>query len=408
MRWPLLSEESRWKVLRSNLRYAQAVDAYDRAVHYNHQRYLSERAHFDRRVENHKLAVNLHNARVRELMDASRAGDEEAEWELAKLRLEEFFRRADLFEDDALQVTRQPNSKRVLAEVVLPDKGAIPSEKSVRFLKTTGEHRYSYRSDVETKRLYASLVAQMVLAVLNTAFETVPDAVMETLVINAVVIGPDPATGVASRIPVISVSTHREKFENINLIDVDPISCLKYLSAAVSRNPAEAVPVRPIVNFDMNDPRFVAAEDVLGGLDSRPNLLDLSPSEFESLIQNLFTKMGLDTKQTQASRDGGVDAVAFDHRPVLGGKVIIQAKRYKNRVGVSAVRDLFGAVMNEGASKGILVTTSGYGKASFDFANGKPLELLDGQHLLHLLREHAGIEARIVVPQTWVEPPHQD
>ena len=35
------------------------------------------------------------------------------------------------------------------------------------------------------------------------------------------------------------------------------------------------------------------------------------------------------------------------------GKVLIQAKRYKHTVGVSAVRDLFGTMQNEGASKGI-------------------------------------------------------
>ena len=72
-----------------------------------------------------------------------------------------------------------------------------------------------------------------------------------------------------------------------------------------------------------------------------------------------------ETKLTQASRDGGVDCVAYDNRPILGGKVVIQAKRYKNTVGVSAVRDLFGTMQNEGASKGILVTTSGYGRSSF-------------------------------------------
>jgi Restriction endonuclease len=62
----------------------------------------------------------------------------------------------------------------------------------------------------------------------------------------------------------------------------------------------------------------------------------------------------------------------------FGGRVVIQAKRYKNTAGVSAVRDLFGTLQNEGASKGILVTTSGYGTASFDFAQNKPIELIDG------------------------------
>jgi len=87
----------------------------------------------------------------------------------------------------------------------------------------------------------------------------------------------------------------------------------------------------------------------------------------------------------------------YDPRPIFGGKVVIQAKRYKDTVGVSAVRDLFGTMQNEGASKGILVTTSGYGKAAFDFAAGKPLELLDGANLLVLLLDHARLDARIVM-----------
>ena len=148
----------------------------------------------------------------------------------------------------------------------------------------------------------------------------------------------------------------------------------------------------------MVDPRFIEEADVISTLDQRPNLMDLSPSEFESLITNLFQKMGLETRLTQASRDGGVDCVAYDPRPIFGGKVVIQAKRYKDTVGVSAVRDLFGTVQNEGASKGILVATSGYGPAAYEFASGKPLELLSGSHLLHLLQEHAGIEARIIMP----------
>jgi restriction system protein len=114
--------------------------------------------------------------------------------------------------------------------------------------------------------------------------------------------------------------------------------------------------------------------------------------------------MGLEARQTQASRDGGVDCVAFDPRPIFGGKVVIQAKRYKGTVGVSAVRDLFGTMQNEGASKGILVTTSGYGSASFTFANGKPLELIDGSNLLFLLSEHTGMEAKIQPPEDWIDP----
>ena len=99
-------------------------------------------------------------------------------------------------------------------------------------------------------------------------------------------------------------------------------------------------------------------------------------------------------KVTQASRDQGVDAIIFDPDPLRGGKIVIQAKRYTNTVDVSAVRDLFGTVHNEGAIKGILVTTSQYGPDSYSFAKDKPLTLLDGAQLLGLLEQH-GYKFRI-------------
>ena len=56
-----------------------------------------------------------------------------------------------------------------------------------------------------------------------------------------------------------------------------------------------------------------------------------------------------------------------------GGKIVIQAKRYTNTVGVDSVRDLYGTVLNEGAIKGILITTSQYGPDAYEFARDKPL-----------------------------------
>ncbi|MGB7972803.1 MAG: restriction endonuclease [Roseiarcus sp.] len=189
----------------------------------------------------------------------------------------------------------------------------------------------------------------------------------------------------------------------MNLQQVDPFACLKRLTATVSRSPAELVPIKPIVDINMFDQRFVKEQNILAEVDNRINLMTLSSGEFESLITNLFQKMGLETKLTRPSRDGGVYCVAFDQRPILGGKVVVQAKRYKNTVGVGSVRDLFGTMINEGASKGILVTTSGYGKASFEFANGKPIELISGSNLLYLLREHAGVDAKIEPPEDWAD-----
>lgn len=50
--------------------------------------------------------------------------------------------------------------------------------------------------------------------------------------------------------------------------------------------------------------------------------------------------------------------------------------------------------MNEGANKGILVTTSDYGPDAYKFAADKPLQLINGSNLLYLLEQY-GYKARI-------------
>jgi restriction system protein len=280
----------------------------------------------------------------------------------------------------------------------------VPTAEKFRYVKKTDEIVATSLSEKVRHGLYSNVIAQAVLRCIYDVLHADKQAVLETVVLNAHVSTIDPATGHSIHPCLVSVRTARDRFLDLDLRYVEPISCLKELRAFVSSQPGELVAVKPILEFNMIDPRFIQEADILSTLDQRPNLMELSPSEFESLITNLFDRMGLDTKLTQASRDGGVDCVAFDSRPILGGKVIIQAKRYKNTVGVSAVRDLFGTLHNEGASKGILVTTSGFGKAAYEFANGKPIELITGSNLLFLLKEHADVNAKIVIPSDWIDP----
>lgn len=297
-----------------------------------------------------------------------------------------------------------PESRQLVVEYELPPISIVPAVKSYRYVKARDAIDDSPRPAAQIKRLYSLAVAQTALRSLHELFQADRREQIETIVFNGYVDTIDPATGKPVKPHLVTVRVSRDAFLELDLANVEPLACLKGLNASVSKSPSELVPVRPILEFDIVDPRFVQESDVLGALDERPNLMELSPRDFESLITNLFEKMGLETRQTQPSRDGGVDCVAYDARPILGGKVVIQAKRYKHTVGVSAVRDLFGTLQNEGASKGILVTTSGYGKSSFEFAAGKPLELLSGTHLLYLLAEHAGIEARIEPPEDWIDP----
>lgn len=295
-------------------------------------------------------------------------------------------------------------SRLLAVDCEMPPPEIVPALRRYRHVKATDEIVGEETSQAERRALYTSILAEMPLRTIHEIFKADRHGVANVVAFSGHVSTRDRATGRAIRPCLVSLRVTRSAFQQIDLNNVDPAACLQHLRASFSSSPGELTPVRPILDFDMFDPRFIPSSEVLGSLDHRPNLMDLTWQEFEALIANLFQRMGLETRQTRPSRDGGVDCVAYDPRPIMGGKVVIQAKRYKNTVGVGAVRDLYGTFMAEGASKGILVTTSGYGQASFDFAKGRPLELLSGPNLLYLLEKHAGVRARIVAPAAWRDP----
>ena len=292
-------------------------------------------------------------------------------------------------------------SKQLVVESELPDVEAIPTDAGYKYIKKTDDIEPIARRLPEIRKLYRDLLAQLACRTLYAITNADTAGVVKVVVLNCFVDTLDPRTGKRITPTIISVSASIDELREIDFSRVDAAACLHGLKALVSCSAHELEPVRPIVSFNMVDPRFVDKSDVLSGLDSRPNIADLTPGEFEALMTNLFEKMGLETRLTQASRDGGVDCVAWDMRPVIGGKVVIQAKRYKNTVGVSAVRDLFGTMHNEGAAKGILVTTSGFGASAYEFAKNKPIELITGSNLLSMLSEYASIDAKIDFPQDW-------
>ncbi len=356
----------------------------------------------DEKVEEQRRQTEAANAEIDQLQAKLEAGEPSAIVDYLGMVLESSRYPSDFPESHKLAFV--PESNQAVVEHDLPDFDVIPEAKEHRYVKSRDEIKASARSAAQRKALYSSMIAQIALRTIHEIFEADRFGHVQTIVYNGIVDSIDKRTGQQARICLVSLRTTRDTIEALQLDRVDPQECLKGLGAGVSKKPAELAPVRPGLEFKMVDDRFIDESDVLSDLDQRPNLMALSPSEFESLITNLFEKMGLETRQTKPSRDGGVDCVAWDTRPVTGGKVVIQAKRYAGTVGVSAVRDLFGTVHNEGASKGILVTTSGFGKASFEFAENKPLELLDGTNLLYLLQEHANVEARIAAPEDWVDP----
>lgn len=219
-----------------------------------------------------------------------------------------------------------------------------------------------------------------------------PGDVFDTVAVNAHQSWFDPATGTPRDGIIASLQAPKLEIQRLQPGLLDAKACFRHLAGIATPSLQNAAPIRPIFILSTDDERVVPNQDVDATLEQETNLATMPWEDFEHLVRQLFEWMfandGIEVKVTRASRDRGVDAIMFDPDPVRGGKYVLQAKRYTRTVDVAAVRDLYGTVMNEGANRGILVTTASYGPDAYEFAKNKPISLIDGPNLIALLRKH--------------------
>jgi restriction system protein len=298
-----------------------------------------------------------------------------------------------------------PEARELIIERELPRDGTIPSESVFKLVK--GEVRPVARKPADQRHLYGQLLARTALRTLAETFAAAPPTLVDSIVLNGRVTAVDRSTGKIINPHLLSVQFMRSAFDELVLDspELDPELCLRAQNALISPHPHDLVPVKPLLYYDLDRFKIIAGIDLLVDLDSRLDLLTLTPNEFETLIRQLFEARGLTSWQTQASRDEGVDAVAVNEDPVLGGLAIIQAKRYAKIVGYESVTALAGVMQDKAAAKGILVTTSWVGKASRDFANRNGrIQIIEGRELKHMLAESLNMDVLIslpVIPPGW-------
>jgi len=118
---------------------------------------------------------------------------------------------------------------------------------------------------------------------------------------------------------------------------------------------------------------------------------DLDPIAFENFIAELFKKMGYYSQTTKRTGDGGIDIYAKLQTPTSIDEIIIQCKHKEDvtaTVDVGKVRELFGVLQSNYKLKtGYLVTNGRFTNPCKEFANGKPIELIDGIRLLGLVEK---------------------
>ncbi len=298
------------------------------------------------------------------------------------------------------EIEYYPDSKILIVEYSLPSIDQLPTLNEVKVIK--GELKEYHISDAQMFKMFDTTMYNITLRTIHELFEADIVNAIEAISFNGWVNAINKATGKHENNCILSIQAKKSEFVEINLSKVDPKTCFKNFKGVGSSKLSGLTAIQPILQISKTDKRFTNHYEVVDSIDNSTNLASMNWEDFEHLIREVFGKEfssnGGEVKVTQASRDGGVDAIAFDPDPIRGGKIVIQAKRYTNTVGVSAVRDLYGTVMNEGATKGILVTTADYGPDAYDFVKGKPLTLMNGANLLYLLERH-GHQARIDIKE---------
>lgn len=124
-------------------------------------------------------------------------------------------------------------------------------------------------------------------------------------------------------------------------------------------------------------------------------ILEGSPAFFEKLIVDLLVAMGYGGSRADAGErlggtgDGGVDGVIREDQLGLD-RIYLQAKRYQssNTIGGPAVQGFIGALIGQGAQKGVFITTSTFSPAALKVAaqsGSLRLVLIDGDELTRLM-----------------------
>lgn len=307
-----------------------------------------------------------------------------------------------------VKVAYLPPDRELRIDIDLPLMTAIPELESAEYLITKKELKYKKLTPAARNKLYEQVVAQMALRTLRCVFTADREGLVLEAACNGYVDTTDTATGQDAHWCLVSVQVPRTEFERLDLARVDPLDCLAYLHAKISKTPEKYQPVQPIIEYPWDDLHYAEELDAAAGLDSVQNLLDLDGYEFEQLLVKLCQEIPEfdEVRRTRSRADGGIDLVAVNKTPFVGGRVAIQAKRYAphNKVDIAAVREIIGSISQREFTKGIIITTSGFTSAARQEAERLGVELYDGERLLWLLRHHLHREFNII-DQSRRKPP---
>jgi hypothetical protein len=133
-----------------------------------------------------------------------------------------------------------------------------------------------------------------------------------------------------------------------------------------------------------------------------PTLDSLTWDNFELLIGEVFRRKGYSVEiNSGLGADGGKDLTLRTNDELA----VVQCKKLAsdNRVTATQMRDFFGLIIAEGATKGFFVTTGYFSADAKRFAAGKPIELIERSALEKLVSETSAPGENLYDISSWID-----
>lgn len=114
------------------------------------------------------------------------------------------------------------------------------------------------------------------------------------------------------------------------------------------------------------------------------SIRELSWRQFEELLGEAYRRQGFTVlENTGSGPDGGVDLVIRQG----GNEYLVQCKQWRARkVGVKVAREIFGIMHAQNATGVIIVTSGMFTQEAKNFAEDKPIDLVEGSQLVDLIQ----------------------
>jgi restriction system protein len=129
---------------------------------------------------------------------------------------------------------------------------------------------------------------QIALRTLYELFQSDEAGALDSVVFNGWVNSVDKATGQEVNACVLTIQSNKTEFLEINFGQVEPKACFKKLKGISASKLTALTPVRPIMQLNKEDKRFIPSREVVDGLDSSANLAAMDWEDFEHLIREVF------------------------------------------------------------------------------------------------------------------------